>query len=81
MKRDIKAGLNKTTKVSNDLVLQLGTIEAMLTDKYDEATLSDEEEKSILSEKYRTILITWKENEPFFSVPLVEKLTFSIGLE
>jgi hypothetical protein len=66
LKRDIKAGLNKTTKVNKAIVLQLGTIEAMLTDKYDEATLSDEEEKSILSEKYRTILITWKENEPFF---------------
>ena len=65
LKRDIKAGLNKTTKVSNDLVLQLGTIEAMLTDEYDEATLSDEEEKSILSEDYRSILITNKENEPF----------------
>jgi hypothetical protein len=65
LKRDIKAGLNKTTKVSNAIVLQLGTIEAMLTDEYDEATFSDEGEKSMLPEKYRTILLTKKESAPF----------------
>ena len=45
LQRDIKAGLNKTTHVSDAIFLQLGTIQAILTDKYDVATLSDEEEK------------------------------------
>ena len=34
-------------------------------DGYDEATLSNEDEESILSEKYRTILITKTESAPF----------------
>jgi len=66
LKDDMKTGLSKTMELNEGIVLQLGTIEAMLTDKYDEVTISDMDEKSILSEDYRTITITKKDSEPFY---------------